>query len=269
MKMNHSKVEIIYSKNWTPSLLGVYVKNKKELELTYDGEGEYLNFFCTTFNITEPDSVNKKLLSDLVPDLESFWKEFIRSLNIIENKSQMWSLWGVRIKRQCSRVLEVEKIKDFLYGCYNEEYSSLSTGERKVEVIDLDWTLLSNTHYRKAMRLVDNKKAVIIDKYKIQLVHNIITDIYFLPLLRETLFSRQNWKCNSCKKTFLRHLLELHHRFIPQTYKIINKDWNTELVCQDCHRKRHSNRFSLVNILIKFVDLREKYYFIKNKKWKN
>lgn len=250
--------------------LGLYNKSKKELELTYKGEWKYLEFFCRKYNITNPELVTKSFLLELSLDIDNLWKEFLQSLIIITGKKDLWTLWWIKIKRQSSKIIEVSRIKDFLYGCYNEEYSSLSTWERNIEVVDAEGKVLSNTHYKKAMRLIDTKRAIQIDKYKIQLVHNIVTEIYYLPLLRELLFKRQNKCCNKCKKEYDRHILELHHRFIPQTFKIINKEWNTELICHPCHRERHSNKFSLVNILIWYVDIREKFFSnLFNKIWKN
>jgi hypothetical protein len=105
---------------------------------------------------------------------------------------------------------------------------------------------------KKAINMVLKEEAIWIEKNKkIQLKKKVSTKVTTFQPVRNILYKKQKKHCNLCKNKFELELLDLHHKYIPQTLKTINYFWNTELVCKTCHKNRHLKKYSLVNILIK------------------
>jgi len=200
----------------------------------------------------------EKLIYDLITELypELLINKDIKIIDKQKIKSiflkKYWNLNNLfmKIKPKNGTLYSKEKLNLYIYGWYEKEYTSKTMWARDIKVIWIKWNQLSNTHIKKAISMVLKGEAEFLDKETILLKKEVSTTIETIEPIRNILYNKQKNCCNFCKKEFDLELLDLHHKYIPQIIKTINYQWNSELVCKKCHKKRHENNYAIVNLLI-------------------
>lgn len=244
----------IYYKN---TLIGIRQKNKSKILLNYKGDQYLAEFMLEKLEINDINKIDElknnlwlwltKLFSELKREfIQIIWTE--NKFPISWQKLIPFSIWFTK-----KEFKYVEILKKAYLWLYKHEYASQRKGERNIIVKEKSWRVLTNTNIKKSYAIISSWRWIweIEDKIII-LNHDIQSPIKRYPLLFNQLLKKQKWnKCNCCWNEFSIELLDIHHKYIPQSLMIINKMWNTELLCSSCHLKKHKQKYTLINLLIK------------------